>query len=253
MRVDDDERPVLYLALDRPAQAARSLARMVAEDDRERLRERLLVWRGPLPFNVTETPRALADFAARHAAGTVIVDSLKDLAFDLVKDEAGSRVNAAIQELVARGIEVAVLHHQRKGQQGAPAPKKLADVYGSRWLIAGMGSVFMLWGEAGDLVVELRHLKQPDEALGPWKLLHDHKNGTTSILEQVDLLALVNAAAAAGLTAEAAAAALFGNEAPSRNEIEKARRRLDKLVAGGFITKRGEKPSPVGYHPKEAA
>jgi hypothetical protein len=25
---------------------------------------------------------------------------------------------------------------------------RLADVYGSRWLTAGMGSVFMLWAEA---------------------------------------------------------------------------------------------------------
>jgi replicative DNA helicase len=253
MRVADDERPVLYLALDRPAQAARSLARMVSASDRDRLRERLVVWRGPVPFNVVKTPRALADFATAQGAGTVVIDSLKDLAPKLSDDEVGGTVNSAIQELVARSVEVLALHHQRKAQQGAPPPKKLADVYGSRWLTAGMGSVFMLWGEAGDPVVELLHLKQPSEPLPACKLLHDHDAGKTAILESVDLLALVTAAAETGLTAEAAAAVIFDEPTPDRNAIEKARRRLEKLVAGGFITKRGERPHPVSYHRGEAS
>ena len=46
-------------------------------------------------------------------------------------------------------------------ENGGAKPKRLADVYGSRWLTAGMGSVLLLWGEPGDLVVEVRHLKQP--------------------------------------------------------------------------------------------
>ena len=108
-------------------------------------------------------------------------------------------------------------------------------MYGSRWLTAGMGSVFMLWGDPGDLVVEFTHLKQPAEAIGPWKLLHDHlEHGLTTVLEQVDLLGLV--AASGGLTAEAAALTLYA--ASDRNSIEKARRaarqarrtRLDREV-----------------------
>jgi replicative DNA helicase len=38
---------VLYIAADRPAQAFRSMRRMVTEDNREPLKDRLLIWRGP--------------------------------------------------------------------------------------------------------------------------------------------------------------------------------------------------------------
>ena len=65
MRVAVDERPVVYLALDRPMQAARSFARMVGEGDREALAARLIVWKGPLPFDVVREPFALADFLSR--------------------------------------------------------------------------------------------------------------------------------------------------------------------------------------------
>jgi len=250
MRVADDGRPLLYLAMDRPRQAARSLARMVTEDDRETLRDRLVVWRGPLPFNPLREVDGLANFAAEQNAGTVVIDSLKDVAAKLSDDEVGGRINSCIQEVIARDVQVLVLHHQRKQQQGAGPPKRLSDVYGSRWLTAGMGSVFCIWGDAGDLVVELTHLKQPLDEVGPLKLLHDHERGETTLVDQVDLLSL--ATCSDGLTAEAAAAALFGTATPDRNQIEKARRRLDKLVPD-FLEKRGERPHPVTYHAKTAA
>jgi replicative DNA helicase len=47
---------VLYLACDRPAQVQRALARLVSEDDRQILDERLVVWKGPPPASpVTPT------------------------------------------------------------------------------------------------------------------------------------------------------------------------------------------------------
>jgi len=79
----------------------------------------------------------------------IVSDSLKDVAVDLIKDNVGGRVSFQIGETIARGIEVCMLHHQREAQQGTAKPKALADVYGSRWLTAGMGSVLMLWGEPG--------------------------------------------------------------------------------------------------------
>src|SRR5206468_7156018 len=86
-------------------------------------------------------PRALGTFAKELDVGCVFIDSLKDVALDLVKDETGSRVNAAFQDLIAEGIELVVLHHQRKQQAGGVSkPKSLADVYGSTWLTAGAGS-----------------------------------------------------------------------------------------------------------------
>lgn len=251
MQLEDDERPLLYLALDRPTQIARSFARMVAEADREVLDRRLIIWKGPPPFDITKDPKALADFTEEQGAGTVVIDSLKDLAFKLSDDEIGGKVNTAFQHVLSRGIELLCGHHQRKAQAGAGKPNKLADIFGSRWLTAGMGSVFMLWGEAGDLEVECLHLKQPDEQLGPWKLLHDHVAGKTVIVDQVDLLELVTARGDEGLTVEQAAVLMFDSTTPTRNEIAKARRRLDKLVEQSFLTKTGAKPDPVIYRRKQ--
>jgi len=141
------------------------------------------------------------------------VDSLKDLAPKLSDDEVGSRVNSARQELLARGVQVFEVHHQRKEQRGQGAPKRLADVYGSRWLTAGAGSVVLLWGEPGDLVVELRHLKQPAEDVGPLFVLHDHVRGSSALLEHVSLeTALANAVH--GLTVKDTAELMFETTDP---------------------------------------
>jgi replicative DNA helicase len=135
---------------------------------------------------------------------------------------------------------------------GGGKPKNLGDVFGSRWLTAGMGSVFMLWAEAGDLEVECRHLKQPDEQLGPWKLLHDHAAGKTVIADQVDLLEVVRLRGDEGLTVERAAGLLFDTSTPTSNEVEKARRKLERLLSQGFVTKAGERPAPVVYRRSES-
>ncbi len=245
MRVAVDDRPVLYIAADRPRQAQRSFARMVRSEDRATLNERLRIWRGPLPFDVGADPKRLAMFA--EGFGTVFIDSLKDIALDLVKDEVGTRVNQALQELVAADIEACVNHHQRKGREGGK-PKKLEDVYGSRWLTAGMGSVLLVWGEPGDLVVDLTHLKQPAEEIGPLQLLHDHGRGTTSLYLEIDFLSLAEAAGADGLLVYDAAKALFRTETPDKNEIEKARRRLDRLADQGQLVKdESQAPNPARY------
>jgi hypothetical protein len=54
--------PIVYLAMDRPYQAARSFGRMVTEADRDLLEKGLRVWRGPLPVNVLKEPAVLADW-----------------------------------------------------------------------------------------------------------------------------------------------------------------------------------------------
>jgi hypothetical protein len=239
--VEPDMRPVLYIAADRPRQIRRSLARMVAEDEIPVLEERLLVWTGPLPFDIGVEPPAFAAYAKELGVGCVFIDSLKDVALDLVKDETGSRVNAAFQDLIADGIELVVLHHQRKQQAGGVSkPKSLADVYGSTWLTAGAGSVLLLWGEPGDLVVELKHLKQPAEEVGPFTIVHDHARGVSTISEQVDVEKLLWQAGASGLSVADAASGMFGLS-PTRNETEKARRRLERLVKEG----KARKPEPL--------
>lgn len=228
---------VLYLACDRPAQAIRSFRRMVSEDDRAQLDERLTVWRGPLPFDLAKNPRGLVALAEMVGADNVIVDSIKDVAADLSKEEAGLGLNTAFQHAVAAGVDVCGLHHQRKQQSGAGKPNHLADVYGSRWLTAGAGSVVMVWGEAGDPVVDFDHLKQPAEPVGPLKVVHDHLAGTSVIAEMTDAWTVVRDAFN-GVTATGAAIIMFSEPSPNRNSVEKARRQLESLVRRGKIHKR---------------
>ncbi|HEX5558159.1 MAG TPA: hypothetical protein VFX13_11125 [Gaiellales bacterium] len=134
---------------------------MIEPSDLAELADRLVVWRGPLEFDIGRAPERLAPFVAQHGVQTVIIDSLKDVAVDLTKDETGSRVNSAFQNVLALDVELVIGHHQRKGMQGGGRPKALEDVYGSTWLTAGCGSVILLWGKPGDPVIEIEHLKQP--------------------------------------------------------------------------------------------
>lgn len=246
-------RKVLYIAGDRPRQAARSFARMIGPLDHDTLRERLIVWRGPLPFDITQDRTALASLAQELDATDIFVDSLKDIALDLSKDETGSRVNIAFQEVIARGIELCTLHHQRKeGRDGTGKPKKLADVYGSRWLTAGMGSVFCLWGEPGDPIIECTHLKQPSEDVGPLQLIHDHSQGKTIIESNTSVEEILMEFATSGLEVRKLAERLYKTDKPDRSAIEKARRRLDSLVERGIADRAVNLTGQTIYQPAAA-
>jgi hypothetical protein len=54
---------VLYLACDRPAQARRSMRRMLAPEDRATADERIRIWKGPPPSDFGKHPRMLLDMA----------------------------------------------------------------------------------------------------------------------------------------------------------------------------------------------
>jgi len=227
-----DARRVLYVAADRPEQIRRSMARMVSPADRPVLTEQLVVWRGPLADDLGARPALLAEMARQHGAGTVVLDSLKDVALDLVKDDVGARVNHALQLALADGIELVALHHQRKHGRDGNRPTRLADVYGSAWITAGAGSVILLWGEPGDAYVDLTQLKQPAGDIGPLRLFHDHAAGATRMDCGADPLAVLRASHS--LTARALASVLFETGDPDRNQIQRARRRLDAFVKAGL-------------------
>lgn len=180
--VTADTRPILYVAADRPAQAARSLRRMVGEEDREALVARLTVWLGPPPHDLGREPEAFANWVLALNVGTVVLDGLKDVALDLSTDEVGSRVARGFQMLVAGDVEVLALHHQRKRAQSGGAPRKIDDVYGSRWITAACGSVVMVWGKPGDSEVTIKHLKQPAAVVGPLTIRHDHAAGHSTLV-----------------------------------------------------------------------
>lgn len=234
MVTPDPDRRVAYIAADRPRQAQRSLRRMVTDpNDRQILQERLLVWEGPLPFSALDDPARLATWLRVHNVGHVIVDSIKDVAGDTADGRVGAAFNLVMQHVVAEGIEFCGLHHPRKAQEGNRKPRKLDDLHGSTWLVAGAGSVIFLHGEAGDPIVELLHLKQPAAEVGPLKVIHDHARGRSTVAEQVTAWDLVQAATDNGVTVHDAAQRIYATAAPNRAQIEKARRKLEENVRNG--------------------
>lgn len=241
------DRPILYLAMDRPRQAARSFRRMIAESDRQLLNGQLVVWRGPLPIDPTRDKDQFADFAEEICpnVGAIIVDSVKDIAPGISDDKVGSAINLSWQEIIARDIQLMLVHHERKAANGAKRVHSLDDVYGSTWLTSGLGSVIVLEGEPGDPTVELRHLKQPAEPVGPLTLRHEHSIGRTVLFcKRPDLLEFLIMAGVNGITAEEAARAIIGRA--TDNDRKTVRRHLARLVTGGMARKETGKRSGHG-------
>jgi replicative DNA helicase len=236
---------VLYLAMDRPRQIQRALARLATLDHRDTLNARLVARPGPPPQDVARHPEILAYMANTAAADTIIVDSLKDAAIGLSDDEVGASVNRAMQIALADGIEVCALHHQRKSQAGHK-PKTLEDLYGSTWISAGAGSVVLLWGEPGDPIVELVHLKQPGAPVGPLKIEHDHLAGTSTVHAGFDLLTYLRRQPRPVAT-DTVAHAAHGRPA-NANETRTIRRRLDALAKRGLAA-RDDTPTAGGGKP----
>jgi hypothetical protein len=228
---------LLYLACDRPRQIARAMQRLFTEEHRDVLQERLVVWAGPPPHDFAKRPEILMQMCVAAGADTVVVDSVKDTAIGLSEDAVGAAYNRARQAAIKEGVEVLELHHQKKAGAGGGKPNTLADVYGSVWITAGAGSVVLLWGEAGDPVVEMRHLKQPADEVGPFQVLHDHDTGVTGIVESTDLLAMAKFFPH-GMTAQTAARQMYENVNPTKPQVEKARRQLNRLVKAGLMVAR---------------
>lgn len=252
---------LLYIAADRPQQAMGSFRRMVDPGEagvRELLDARLLVWKGPLPFDVVQDPQAFADWldalSEKHERRIVdvVVDSVKDMAGgnSLSKDETGGALNLAWQEAMARGADLFLLHHQRKAAGGEKRPNALDDIFGSTLITSGLGSVFALDGESGASVVDLIHVKQPLEAV-EFKLSHDHATGTTvphsGSSDDFTVEGLLILAASAGATVRELAEALHGKytdstkKAVTRDLAVMLKAGSAKKVSGG-VTPQGKTP-----------
>lgn len=236
LTVKQDVRPVHYLAMDRSRQAARSMRRMGLLDSQlTDLNLVLKVWKGPLPINILVSPTEFADWVEREVpgCGLVVVDSVKDLAVGLTKDEVAAAINISWQELIARGIDLLLLHHDRKAGAGQRREHTLDDVYGSTWLTSGLGSVVELEGEPGDPTVWVHHIKQPAEPVGPLRIRHNHSSGTT-VLRSVEDDALTLAAdrgTDGSFTEAEAAQIIFGrNGAAERKRIKRALEKMDQSL-----------------------
>lgn len=224
---------VLYLAMDRPRQAARSLARQFHPSHRGILAERLTVWPGPPPEDMAKRTGLMVQMCREAGASHVVVDSLKDAAVGLSEDAVGAGYNRARQAVLADGVQVLELHHQIKAR--ADGVKGIDQMYGSTWIAAGAGSVLYLEGQPGDAVVKLRHLKQPAAEVGPFDVMHDDSTGLSTVVDDADPLALVRARGS--LEVSELASILFATDAPDRNQVEKARRKLETLARKGLVTR----------------
>jgi replicative DNA helicase len=243
---------VLYLAMDRPQQAARSLARIVRPEWRSVLEDRLVVWQGPPPADFAADPSLMVEMCRAAGADTVAVDSIKDAAVGVSKDDIGAGYNRARQLAIRSGVQVAELHHQRKsGGENGKKPNSLADVYGSTWIPSGAGSVIILWGEAGDPVVDFLHVKQVRNDVGPLSVVHDHIAGRSQV-DRGDITKDVIHMASrtpAGLTALMVAKQLYGKT--ERNDVERARRKLDNHVRKNELVSVDGDPSESGGRPQK--
>ena len=169
---------VLYLAMDRPRQGARSFRRMVGEGHRAQLHEHLTVWQGRPPGDLAKYPSLLLELCKQACADAVIVDSLKDAAVGLSDDEVGAGYNRARQNACAAGVKVLELHHLRKALTRVEAEYPTIDgVDGSTWITSGAGSV----GSAQRQTRRCDRFVPPHQSASlrswPAQIIHDHDTG----------------------------------------------------------------------------
>jgi replicative DNA helicase len=138
---------VLYIAADRPRQLHRLAKTMFSADEAAVMNEDLLFCHGfPRGQNKFDRdPDLLVKLAVTCGdVDTIVVDSAKDFSQSLVTDEGGSAFNTACQNAVNEGIEVLVLHHERKASSDGDSAPSLDKIYGSHNLTSGAGSVLAL-------------------------------------------------------------------------------------------------------------
>ncbi len=241
-------KPILYLAMDRPRQIRRSMRRQFSEEERDLIKGRLFIRQGPPVSDLAVNPPLLARMAMEIGAGVVYVDSLKDAVIGLSQDEVAAAYNRARQYLLAQGINILELHHNRK--PGQDSGSGISEIFGSTWLTSGAGSVVMLVGEPGDLVVRFHHRKPPADEVGPWHLHYDPDGGEMKVAESIDLWKLVNNAGPDGVTAKGAAEVMYEKSRPSESDCHKAARQLNKLVKAGSLQRiDGSRGGPGGSTP----
>ncbi|MEV2227009.1 AAA family ATPase [Streptomyces phaeochromogenes] len=234
--VTDDGRKVLYLAMDRPKQIQRAMRRLVLPEHEQTLKDRLIVHRGPLPVNVADGKHRdwIKDVAIKLGAGVVVIDSIKDVLPDASKEEPAGHYNQARQSCLAAGIEWIELHHNRKANGMNREPNTLEDVYGSRWLTAGAGSVVSLWqDEPGSPVISLRHIRTAGEKWRDTTLILDATEGTLSVESELTLEDFTTAHRK-GFTVAEAATALHGPKL-TKGQRESVRNKIKRMEKKGTL------------------
>lgn len=193
---------LIYLAGDRPRQIRRAMRRHRRDWMRDILAERLIIHEGPLPFELTTNKDGLADLAMERKGSDIFVDSLKDYCPKPSEDESANGYNRARQECIARGMQWVEDHHNRKIAQGQTRTNGIEDVYGSRWLTAGAGSVVSMWcDEEGSPAVHVKQVKSPGEFVPELEVTVDKAAGTMGAAVRQDPISFIRSAGAQGITA----------------------------------------------------
>lgn len=212
---------ILYLAIDRPDQIGRSLARQFSPSQLDAIGDRLVIRNGPLPDDAAENNALFVDLCEYYGATHLYVDSLKDAARGLTEDRATGEYQVTRTRLLESGRQLVELHHLAKS----------GSDYGSVWLRAGAGSVLRLSGRPGGPDGQLTHDKTPAHRVGPIKITHDRDAGEIHLAAaqpKAGLAEFVASHGDAGVTLAEAATHLFG--AAETADRKRAKRSLDKLT-----------------------
>lgn len=177
MPVVETEQPLVYLALDRADQIRQSIRRMVPTTAADEAIRRLLMIDNLPPTVDLRQVETLIGWLRGMGAGGVVIDSAKDLGFDLNDSSEGQAFNFMVQATLRAGIQILVTHHSRKVPRGDRKPLTLNDLHGSQWVAAGAGSVIMLDGEAGPKPKRLVHVKPLTVPMLPLALTMNHDTG----------------------------------------------------------------------------
>ncbi len=194
------------------------------------LHDRLVVWSGPLPRSVVADTHILIKMAAHYKADTVVIDSVKDIVPRLTDDEAGITFNTAVQHCLRAGVEVLMLHHNRKNNGGHSSQlRDLASVYGSVWLTAGVGSVISLEGKQGNPRIRFKSVKNIADAF-EFELMTDFRLGRHSRVVEFEPTAWLREKGSEGATVRQLACRMFCTSTPERAHRDKARHVLETMV-----------------------
>lgn len=239
---------IIYMAMDRPSQLAGSARRIFEKyhqspSDVKKLKEQLLVWPGPPEHDFAKHPELLTELAQSAEADIIFIDSLKDAVLALSKEETGQGWNRAVQSALMEGIQICILNHPVKMGNKEVRPMTLDDVYGSRWITAGLGSVLSLWGENTSSFALLSHLKSPSTPIDPLTI---KRNGRTGEMTAVGTILdwawfFIEPHTAADLAKE-----MFPDEGDNNANKAKARRQVDDLLGRGTIVKHSKTVGEVG-------
>lgn len=159
------------------------MRRMVGEADRERLAEKVVVWPEALPFTLPTQPQEFVPWVESFGGvGTVVIDSLFNVAPSLTDEEGAANTNNALQSLVRAGIDVVALHHDRK--RDAQARKKITqdDMYGGRPISGGAGSIVYLDGEPNTGKFTMRLVKAPAGPVRDSELYVNFRKGRVELV-----------------------------------------------------------------------